>query len=256
MIPEFALRLICGLATTWCLLPRRQITSGFFRIQMLLGLGLSVLACVTANQWTYQLPDSPDLFQGIQFGIAISIAFLTFAGSVAWTLERRRGGFLFAILILLFSTAGILFPTFSHAVSSVKGTGVPAALQGLDALSSAWILGTVTSAMLLGHWYLTATGMVLNPLISAVRLFGIAVLIKIATTLMITLFPGSPGAGNWPMTVLRWGGLFGPLVMAGLTLQILKYRNTQSATGVLYAATILVFMGEMAARLQLPSQAN
>jgi hypothetical protein len=31
--------------------------------------------------------------------------------------------------------------------------------------------------------------------------------------------------------------------------KILKYRNTQAATGVLFAALILVFMGEMAAAL-------
>ena len=38
MIAQFALRLVCGISLMWLLMPRRQITSGFFRIQMLLAL--------------------------------------------------------------------------------------------------------------------------------------------------------------------------------------------------------------------------
>ncbi|MBT5017989.1 MAG: hypothetical protein HON04_04540, partial [Planctomicrobium sp.] len=53
----------------------------------------------------------------------------------------------------------------------------------------------------------------------------------------------------WSLLTLRWAGLIGPFIMAILTIQILKYRNTQSATGLLYAATTLVFMGEMASNL-------
>jgi hypothetical protein len=49
---------------------------------------------------------------------------------------------------------------------------------------------------------------------------------------------------------IRWlAGLIGPLAMALMVPRILKYRNTQSATGVLFAGVILAFMGEMAATL-------
>ena len=41
MIAQFALRLTCGISLMWLLMPQRQITSGFFRIQMLLALALS-----------------------------------------------------------------------------------------------------------------------------------------------------------------------------------------------------------------------
>ena len=34
-----------------------------------------------------------------------------------------------------------------------------------------------------------------------------------------------------------------------MTLRILRYRNTQAATGVLFAAVILSFIGEMSAAL-------
>ena len=49
---------------------------------------------------------------------------------------------------------------------------------------------------------------------------------------------------------LRWAaGIIGPLVLGAMVLRILKYRNTQSATGVLFAAVILAFIGETTAAL-------
>ena len=40
-----------------------------------------------------------------------------------------------------------------------------------------------------------------------------------------------------------------PLALSLVLLRILRYRNTQSATGVLFAGLIVVFMGEMTAAL-------
>ncbi|WP_437228366.1 hypothetical protein SH661x_000870 [Planctomicrobium sp. SH661] len=252
MIPEFALRLICGLATVWCVAPRRQITSGFFRIQMLLVLGLSVLATVTSNQLRGTLFSAADLLPSFGFGIGLCLAFLSFAGSMAWTLERRRGGTVFAVLILLLATAGVLLISYSSTSRSV----VPNLLSAMNSLSAAWILGATTAAMLLGHWYLTATGMSLQPLMNYTRLFGGTVTLRIVVVLALHAVASGSPAGNWTLMALRWGGLLGPLIMAGLTLRILRYRNTQSATGVLYAATILVFMGEMAASLLSVERVN
>jgi hypothetical protein len=43
--------------------------------------------------------------------------------------------------------------------------------------------------------------------------------------------------------------LAGPLLLSLMVRRILRYRNTQSATGVLFAAVILVFIGETTAAL-------
>lgn len=240
MIPEFALRLICGLSTTWCLAPRREITSGYFRIQNLLCLGLGVLTTLTAGQ--SGIGTSSTILRIV--GIIAAIA--AFAGSVFWTLERRVGGTRLAGGLAILSTVAVA----SVAVSSAGAVNRPPALTIFDSLSSAWLIGSTTAAMLLGHWYLTATGMRLTPLIQYVRLAGLAIGMKGAVALAAALLPvtGS-AAAPWTLLALRWAGIVGPLIMVGLTLTILKYRNTQSATGVLYAATILVFMGEMAAAL-------
>jgi hypothetical protein len=58
------------------------------------------------------------------------------------------------------------------------------------------------------------------------------------------------GSLLWTWFALRWlAGILGPLVLCGMTLRILRYRNTQAATGVLFAAVILSFIGEMSAAL-------
>ena len=44
-------------------------------------------------------------------------------------------------------------------------------------------------------------------------------------------------------------GIIAPVVLCLLVWRILRYRNTQSATGVLFAGVILTFIGETTAAL-------
>ena len=243
MIPEFAIRLICGLSIIWCLAPRAQITSGFFRIQMLLTLGLSVLLVLTNNQLKIVGPEAESVKTWIWLG-GISLALTSFIGSVLWTLERRQAGTIFAIFVAIVSASLLAF----LATNSLKtNEPIPRALA--DQFTAAWLIGSVTAAMLLGHWYLTATGMVLEPLIRLTQIFAVTVALRAAMTFFGALPVEAGKELAWSLLALRWAGLIGPFAMAILTIRILKYRNTQSATGVLYAATTLVFMGEMAASL-------
>lgn len=238
MIPEFAIRLICGLSAMWCLAPRAQITSGFFRIQMLLTMGLGVLLTLTAQQRGMgQLSAWPS--SSVWVGVIIAV--LSFWGSVLWTLERRGGGTRAACAVFVVAVSELL-----HLSWTTEALIFPL-LRVADQLSAALLIGSVTSAMLLGHWYLTATGMRLDPFIRLNQLFLMAIIFRTVFVCFSQAGPGeNAGAAIW---VLRWAGLIGPAILAVLTMRILKYRNTQSATGVLYAATILVFMGEMASGL-------
>ena len=55
---------------------------------------------------------------------------------------------------------------------------------------------------------------------------------------------------HWTWFAMRWlAGILGPLVISIMALHILRYRNTQAATGVLFAGVILTFIGEMSAAL-------
>lgn len=247
MIPQFALRLIVGLSLMWCLLPRGLITSGFFRIQMLVTLGLSVLVALTAPQWEGLSDNFGPGF--LRVGMIVT-AIVSFVGSTLWTLERRRGGTIACFLVAACSMV---------LVASLQGTspadGSPTWMRLIDGPSAGWLLGGLTGAMLLGHWYLTATGMPLRPLEGATRLAQAAVVVRLAVAILGTLLAPegvreSLLGGHFVWTLLRWlAGLAGPLILTLMTPGTLKYRNTQSATGVLFAAVILAFIGEAAAIL-------
>lgn len=252
MIPQFALRLVVGLSLTWCLSPRGLITSGYFRIQMLLVLGLSVLGALTASQWAEVAAGETLLSLGVLQGALVLIAVASFFGSVLWTLERRASGTAAAAVVLAVGALALL-----AGIPRGDSAAPPWPLAFLDRLSSAWLLGGMTATMLLGHWYLTAMGMSLVPLARGTVFVQAAAVVRLLSALGGTLLaPPDLRArlleAQMVWTLLRWGaGLVGPLVLALLVPGALRYRNTQSATGILFAAVILTFIGEAAALLLL-----
>lgn len=246
MIAQFALQLICGLSLMWLLLPRRDISSGFFRIQMLVTLGLSVLAALMVEGLTQATAaGSPVLSPRAALILSIALAAASFVGSVMWTLERRTAGTFFAGTVFGLSTATLI-------LASPSPRSTAAALHILSQLSSASMLGGAVGGMLLGHWYLTAPTMSIQPLRRITIIYGIAGLARLVLS-GITLWLGwdaLSGSTQMVWLALRWlAGIIGPLVVAAMVLRILRYRNTQSATGVLFVGVILTFIGEATAAL-------
>lgn len=247
MISLFCCRLICGAAMCWALMPRQPVTAGFFRIQHLVVLGLSVLATMTLSAGYG--PEAETLIpSGVTRGVLISIAVVAYVGSVIWTLGRRRLGLGSILLILGLSCLAVLGsqPLFTTSAELTR------TLVVVSEFTSAWLIGTAVTGMLLGHWYLTATSMSLTPLIRLNQFFlSASVLRAVVVGAGLATCP-SPLSDTTHLVwlLLRWlSGILGPFVMSLLIWRILKYRNTQSATGVWFAGVILVFMGEMAATL-------
>lgn len=247
MILQFALRLLAGLSLTWCLMPRAAVTAGFFRIQLLVALGLSVLAAMTASSADPSTNTAAYLSVGIVRVVCIAVACVAFIGSTLWILGRRQAGTVCCFVIAAAAIAALLGSTgFPEQTTSERALGIA------SELSSAWLMGGAVGAMLLGHWHLTATSMSLAPLTRLTYLLLAAAALRgvLAGTGLVTApaisWSGVPAI--W--LVLRWSaGIIGPLVLGGMVLRIMKYRNTQSATGVLFAAVILAFIGETTAAL-------
>jgi hypothetical protein len=271
MICQFALRLICGMSLMWALMPRRQVTSGFFRIQNLVVLGLGVLAALTAEMGTGQIADVPMPKLGVsdtqRLSILISVA--GFAGSVWWTLERRKVGELFGFAVLAMSLAALTLPQLGHGRISLW-----AFLWPCSQLLNSAVLGGAFVGMLLGHWYLTAPTMSIEPLKRVNLMLGIAgaarlLLSAFGLYLCFRLTPIRIGHESdvvlgvfrwveefhsitWIWLALRWlAGILGPLGVSLMVWRILKYRNTQAATGVLFVGVILSFIGDTTAALLL-----
>lgn len=248
MIAQFAILLTLGMSLMWALMPRSQVTSGFFRIQMMIAMALSVLALLTLGQLTSRTGQQGDqllLLARICAGLA---AFLGYVGSVLWMLNRRVGGTVCAFSILILSLLCLVSCCGGiDAVSSASGAFLVA-----SHVATAAVLGGAVTGMLLGHWYLTAPTMSIEPLKQLSLLFGGAVILRLLVSLAGWLLAGDSLAGGtvWTWFALRWlAGIICPLVIAIMSLRILRYRNTQAATGVLFAGVILTFIGEMSAAL-------
>ena len=257
MIESFVLKLVTGIALMWLLMPRNEVTDGFFRIQMLVALGLCVLLVLViqpdnpakdTNMITDAVHPGVRSQAGNQFirlaqGMA---AVLAFAGHIVWKLGRRLPG-----AIAIYAVAVLCLLSMVTA-SFAGGLNFDSLSFLLSDLASAAVLGATLTGMLLGHWYLTTPTMSIGPLSWFTRALAVAAIGRlIMTSISLSRF----GFASQDLVHLLWlivrivGGIIVPLATAVVVARILKYRNTQSATGVLFAALILVFMGEMTAAL-------
>ncbi len=131
-------------------------------------------------------------------------------------------------------------------------------LWSLDAavrLSSGFLLGSTLTAMLLGHHYLTAPAMSIDPLKRAVIFMACALSIRsILAGAGLAISPGEPAAPDAGVGFIdagmfmaaRWGmGFVGTAIAIYMTWRTAQLRSTQSATGILYIAMIFVLFGEL-----------
>jgi len=132
-----------------------------------------------------------------------------------------------------------------------------ASLATLSALGSGLLVGGIGVAMALGHAYLTYPNLKISHL-ARVHHLTIAILVAKAALLVATLLLiggsfeplqralGSMG-GMFGLFTRAAVGLFVPFVFALMVSSSLRYQNTRSATGILYASTVLVLIGEAVA---------
>lgn len=254
MIAQFAVRLICGISLAWCLSRRREITDGFFRIQMLIVMGLAVLATLVGlGGWDASFSASTETGESLlgdhsRTWLCAATAVAAYIGSFLWALGRRPAGNAAIALITVLGLALLIGSTRCTLSASTSIRLFVAASE----LSTAMLLGTSMVSMLLGHWHLTATGMSLEPLKQLNLMLLAATLLRIGLAIVgLVLIGGLPETDHQRLLlVLRWlAGLAGPLVVVGMVWKILGYRNTQAATGVLYVGVMLTLTGELTATL-------
>src|SRR5438128_2227972 len=158
MLAIFCLRLACGLIGSLLLFSPSLVNPRFYRAHFLIGLGVTGVAVVFA--WNAA---------GFWLMAALSAALLlAFLGSVVWSLEGAPGGcWIIGATVVLLVSALCLLECASPAIPANENTTVAVAGRGwhvLGGLSSAALLGTATTGMLMGHSYLNAPTMSLQPL--------------------------------------------------------------------------------------------
>jgi hypothetical protein len=253
MIAQFALRLLCGISLTWLMLPRSQITVGFFRIQALLALALGTLGGAAVGPSVFvPLGETPLLPIGLARVGCLIAAGVAFISSVLWTLGKRRAGTVSLFLVAAVSTGTLLAGSLSRETMDAE----PVLLTIFSELATSLTIGTATVGMLLGHWYLTSPTMSIAPLSTADACFASAAALRLVVSaiglVVARQILTAENFGGTPLMwlILRWlAGIVAPLVLALMVWRILRYRNTQAATGVLFVGVIVTFIGELSATL-------
>ena len=243
---QFVFRLCLGLTVTMALTSPRQVTSGFYRVHLWVLLGLSTFGSLIVYS-SPQLFDQPT----IVLGMAISVALLSYVGSVIWLYEKTTAGM---VTLVVISALTFLLLMFAHP-SKQAADFAQWCWLALDIASGSLLLGSTFAAMLLGHWYLNSPTMKLNPLkrlliLMAVSLVARAVLSGVGFGIHYAQGAFFTNGFNWAAVAMHWlAGLIGLAGMTWMTWQTLKIPNTQSATGILYVALVLVFLGELASSI-------
>ena len=130
--------------------------------------------------------------------------------------------------------------------------GAPSLPGFISTAGIAAMCGLALMDMLLGHAYLTASKMTMRPFVRLhLSLAVITVLRAIcAIGVAMILLHRRPIELFWDrfglLVITRWAvGLLVPSLFIYMAYDCIKRRATQSATGILYVAGILIFIGEI-----------
>jgi len=253
MLTTFCLRLACGMIGSLALLSSKEVNPRFFRTHYLVALGLVCLAAIAMP-----FGDTSPMI-AIWFGLRVVIlpiaAIICCLGSFSWWIEGNPGSRIIGIScdILLIMALG-----FQTGLSVERLASADFAVMLAGELTSAALLGTAVTAMLLGHSYLIAPGMSLAPLMRLLTALFVATGLRmILAAWGLWSWTAGHSLVNWEdETVLwlpvRWGlGFGGPLILGWMARSAAKIRSTQSATGILYVVVIFTFLGELTSQFLL-----
>jgi hypothetical protein len=144
-------------------------------------------------------------------------------------------------------------------VAAGVAAGDPDLLSVGRVVVGAAFLGSVTDAMLLGHWYLVQPGMPRGPLLELVRLLALTWPFEVAVLLwpvgMVSVIDGTIDDGYNGILGWMWiACAITTIVLVGVTRAALKerqYSAVMAATGLLYLAILTAFGTDLVARATL-----
>lgn len=233
MPTDFAIRLACGLCAMLLVISPRSVPPAFFRTVCLIAMALLVAAGLTAAGAIGRVP---------MLAILAS-AVVAYLASALWGLGLPRVAIPATLAIVALGC--VLLVGFAGGSAGSPRMALNAASRGM----SAALMGASLAAMLLGHHYLTAPAMSIDPLrrfVAAMSATLAARAVLAAIALAVVIASGSSPNVDFLFVAMRWGmGIVGPAVASAMTWQTVRLRSTQSATGILYIAVTLVLFGEL-----------
>ncbi len=241
---QFCLELAFGVLVALAVVARAPLGTFFFRVMGVTALAPLVLAIlippfVAGGSW-----GDPRWFGA---GLA-ALLFPVYSGAVRASARRV------ALVAAALGVAASIALEVRDA-PAVEGA-LPWIVASASALATGLVGGSVGLAMVFGHWYLTVPALEVAWLVRLNRLTMAWMATSIAALAVTCLvFAGELREqevdllGPWALFHVGTRvavGLAMPLVFGWMTAQSLEHRNTRSATGILYASTVLVLIGTAA----------
>lgn len=242
-----------GLAAGWLTTRRRVVATGYgWLVRSVFG-SLAALGAVLGiadadGGWGATLRDAGAVAMTVLAAIALVVSVL-----------RRRvpvsdHGAFPPWLDLLAPAAGV-----AALLGAAEAAGGPYALSAGRLLAGAALLGLVTDAMLLGHWYLVQPGLSREPIKELVRLtlwvWPVEVVLLLVPTGMISVLNGTIDDGYGGFLGIMWA--VSALTTLGLVLAARRaldepyYSAVMATTGLLYLAILTAFGTDVLARALL-----
>lgn len=239
----------------------REAGVKFFRFNA--GLSAILIAVAIAFRGHGSPGDGLDSRLGAAGGVALDLAegaIVVYWAILGRMLARARPA------IVATSVGAGLAAIVLQALALSSGRGLAGQVLTVSSfLSSAALLGGVSTAMILGHWYLVIPSLQVSHLQSIVKVHIASMVVRVAVVtaaVVVAIVTWEPGFGlNFRGYILSIAGIFfwqrvlfgllGPALLSYLTWETAKIRSTQSATGILYVDFFTVVVGEVLAKYLL-----
>jgi hypothetical protein len=253
----FLAHLGVGIAFT-LLLVSKEAGVKFFRFNA--GLAAALLAAALAFRPGAASVGGEVAHRGSLIAVALALVCL----GIYWIIAGRLWAWLRPPLAITASIAGAAAVVMHGLAAAGDVTG--SALTAVSTLTSAALLGSTCTAMILGHWYLVIPSLEVRHLQSIVGFHIVTLMGRVAiVAVVLALAVGVPLATGQSLRryvtsvdgIFFWQrvlfGLAAPVVLSYLTWETAKIRSTQSATGILYVDFFTVVVGEVLASYVLLS---
>lgn len=258
-MPEtFLILLAAGILLAAAISDPKQVTLHWLRLAGILALamgGLSLYFLLSRGA----VSDAPEFFQRLQLAqviatLALTLGQLAFV-QIAWRKTQR------AFAAAGFVVGALAGTALLHDMMIIRGSAMnfppkllAMTIQTIACMGAAAICGIGLMDMLLGHAYLTAAKMTIDPFRRLNRALAISMILRgvICVAGLVILQSWKPVYMLWGLHGLLIGtrlfvGLLVPAVFVWMAADCIRRRSTQSATGILYVAGVLLFIGEIVA---------
>ena len=246
-----------GLLFCWVTTRRRELGDGYGWLLRASYAAIATLAAIAGYGWASEpIRDAASVAVAVTAAFALVLSIVQRTGdSTSRSTESREGTSSYDprwdLLAPIVGTIGL--------VAAGLGGGGNEVLQTARILVGAAFLGSVTDAMLLGHWYLVQPGLRREPLLEQVswlgRLWPLEVGLLIVPTGMLSVLSGTidDSYGGmlgwfWLACALTTGVL---VIVTRAALREREYAAVMAATGLLYLAILTAFGTDVVARLVL-----